>query len=73
MPTNEEIIRKCIELIRTDDRVKRMVISTAVVFAVFVIDLIIYEVRHKNPKRNNAVCPAKAKTGALCYMVEKII
>ncbi len=26
-----------------------------------------------NPKRNNAVCPAKAKTGALCYMVEKII
>ncbi len=51
MPTNEELIRKCIELIRTDDRVKRMVISTAVVFALFIINLIIYEVRHKESKK----------------------
>lgn len=52
MPTNEEIIRKCIdELIRTDDGVKRMIIFTAVVFAVFIIDLIIYEVRHKKSKK----------------------
>lgn len=28
-----------------------MVISTAVVFALFIIDLIIYEVRHKKSKK----------------------